>query len=139
MARPASTGRRFQALLIDHALALVVTAAVAAAATPFVTDPTAPAGAAVYGGLLYPPLFLGYKAAAEATRGTTVGKSVRGLAVVGPNGAAPMPGAALARNLLLPVDWLPACYLLGLVVASDDPENRRFGDRMAGTVVVETR
>ena len=48
-------------------------------------------------------------------------------------------GASLVRNLLRVVDGLPYCipYVLGLILAATDAEQRRLGDRVAKTLVVK--
>jgi uncharacterized RDD family membrane protein YckC len=43
--------------------------------------------------------------------------------------------AALLRNLVRLIDWLPAFYLLGAVVMAVQGDQRRIGDFVAGTRV----
>jgi hypothetical protein len=46
--------------------------------------------------------------------------------------------AALARNILRAVDFLPVFYCLGLVAMLTNREFKRLGDLAAGTIVVYT-
>jgi uncharacterized RDD family membrane protein YckC len=43
---------------------------------------------------------------------------------------------SVLRNLLRAADWLPLCYVLGLIVTAADSRYRRIGDLVAGTLVV---
>ncbi len=74
----------------------------------------------------------------EAVYGTTLGKRLVGIRVVGPDGKKPTWKASAIRNLLRVVDMAPyfVPYVLGFVVALRDDERRRLGDRVAGTRVV---
>jgi uncharacterized RDD family membrane protein YckC len=69
-------------------------------------------------------------------RGQTVGKRVLGLRVVDLHGGRLDPSQVVVRNLLRPVDALPAFYLLGAVVSLCSSRMQRLGDLAAGTVVV---
>jgi uncharacterized RDD family membrane protein YckC len=76
----------------------------------------------------------------EAAWGTTVGKRLFGLRVVGAGGAPPTWGQSFGRNLMRVVDSIPFVipYLLGFFFAVTDDERRRLGDRVAGTRVVSS-
>ncbi|HET9484726.1 MAG TPA: RDD family protein [Xanthomonadales bacterium] len=79
---------------------------------------------------LYPILF-------EVLRdGQTIGKKIVGLRVVNANGTPVTWLGSIVRNLLRTVDMLPVCYGFGLVAVLADPQNRRLGDMVAGTLVV---
>jgi uncharacterized RDD family membrane protein YckC len=69
-------------------------------------------------------------------RGQTVGKRVLGLRVVDSHGGRLDPSQVVVRNLLRPLDALPAFYLLGAVVSLCNARLQRLGDLAAGTVVV---
>jgi uncharacterized RDD family membrane protein YckC len=69
-------------------------------------------------------------------RGQTVGKRVLGLRVVDLHGGRLDPSQVVVRNLLRPVDALPAFYLLGAAVSLCNARLQRLGDLAAGTVVV---
>ena len=71
-----------------------------------------------------------------AWNGQTVGKKAMALRVVSADGAPLGWLAAVVRNLLRTVDMLPAAYAVGLVSCLVDPNGRRLGDLVAGTVVV---
>ena len=72
-------------------------------------------------------------------RGQTPGKRALGLRVVKEGGYPVGFIDSVLRNLLRAADFLPAGYVLGLLVMGGDQRYRRVGDRVAGTmVVVET-
>ena len=75
----------------------------------------------------------------EGLFGGTIGKKLLHLRVVGVDGNTPGLGRALVRNLLRVVDALPALNILGVVLILKSPERARFGDRIAGTRVVNRR
>jgi uncharacterized RDD family membrane protein YckC len=72
----------------------------------------------------------------EATRATTPGKSLFGLRVVCLDGTTPDLRASVVRNVLRAVDWLPAFYLLGVLLLYVTDDTQRLGDLAAVTVVV---
>jgi uncharacterized RDD family membrane protein YckC len=83
-------------------------------------------------------LWLAYMAVSEGFAGTSLGKRVTGLRVIGPDGGIPGLGRSLVRNLLRFVDALPYVppYVLGGVAAMRSHARLRVGDRVAGTRVV---
>ncbi|MBL0030380.1 MAG: RDD family protein [Rhodanobacteraceae bacterium] len=68
--------------------------------------------------------------------GQTPGKRVVGLRVVHANGTPVGFTASLIRNLMRTVDALPVGYALGFFSCAIDPQARRLGDLVAGTLVV---
>jgi uncharacterized RDD family membrane protein YckC len=95
-----------------------------------------------FGAIALPALaiYLLYHPAVElALRGSTPGKRVAGVRVVGRTGAAASVGALLVRNAFRLIDALPAFYGVGLVVAAFSRNNLRCGDMAAGTVLVYQR
>ena len=79
---------------------------------------------------LYPILF-------EVLRdGQTIGKKATGLRVVHANGTPVGWLASFLRNLLRTVDMLPVLYGFGVLASLADPQCRRLGDRVAGTLVI---
>lgn len=78
---------------------------------------------------LYPAFF-------EATRGSTPGKRLMGLVVLNDDGTPIGWPAALTRNLLRAVDFLPALYLGGFVAMAMNRDFKRMGDLAANTIVV---
>ena len=80
----------------------------------------------------YPVLF-------ELRSGATPGKRAMGLAVVADDGTPITPAAALLRNLLRTVDFLPLAYGAGLLCTLIDRDFRRLGDLAAGTLVIHVR
>ena len=73
----------------------------------------------------------------ESTSGQTVGKRLLHLRVVSLRTARPPDFThALVRSVLRIVDWLPALYLVGFLVALVTPQKQRLGDLIAETLVV---
>jgi uncharacterized RDD family membrane protein YckC len=68
--------------------------------------------------------------------GRSPGKALLRLRVVGVDGRPLQLSDSLLRNLLRAADWLPLLYALGFFVMSRDHRFRRFGDMVAGTMVV---
>lgn len=68
--------------------------------------------------------------------GRSPGKRALRLRVVGQDGHSLTVLDSVLRNLLRAADFLPFGYAVGLVIMGRDPMFRRFGDMVAGTVVV---
>ena len=68
--------------------------------------------------------------------GQTPGKRAFGIAVLNDDGTPVRWPAALTRNLLRAVDFLPLFYGIGLVAMLTNRDFKRLGDLAAGTVVV---
>ena len=66
----------------------------------------------------------------------TLGKRIMGLEVISEDGSSPARAQFVVRNLDGALDILPVSYLLGIVLMTSDPKRRRFGDRVAHTIVV---
>jgi uncharacterized RDD family membrane protein YckC len=79
--------------------------------------------------ILYFPYF-------ESRSGQTPGKKVMGIKVVKENGKTLSFGDALIRTVLRIIDWLPAAYIVGLVVILVSKNKQRVGDMAAKTIVV---
>jgi uncharacterized RDD family membrane protein YckC len=69
-------------------------------------------------------------------RGATPGKRLSGLAVLHDDGTPVGWGASFARNTLRAVDFMPMAYACGLLTMWLNPQGKRLGDVLAGTVVV---
>lgn len=69
-------------------------------------------------------------------RGQTPGKRAVGLRVVTMNGSTPDLLACVLRNLLRPIDALPALGAVGALASMFGAPPRRLGDRLAGTYVL---
>ena len=69
-------------------------------------------------------------------QGQTPGKRALGLAVLNDDGTPVRWPAALTRNLLRAVDFLPLMYGVGLAAMLANRDFKRLGDLAAGTVVV---
>lgn len=74
----------------------------------------------------------------ELAIGASLGKLLVGVRVAAETLERPSPWRVIVRNLLRPIDILPAFYLLGyLVMMASGPDRRqRLGDRVARTLVV---
>jgi hypothetical protein len=71
-----------------------------------------------------------------AWQGQTPGKRAFGLAVLNDDGTPVRWPAALTRNLLRAVDFLPLFYGVGLATMLANRDFKRLGDLAAGTLVV---
>lgn len=72
-----------------------------------------------------------------AMLGNTPGKRYAGVAVVDESGAPPTAGAILIRNVFRLIDSLPVAYTVGLITVMMTARHVRFGDMVAGTVMVK--
>jgi uncharacterized RDD family membrane protein YckC len=133
---------RFMAFLVDLLInvAVVVVAAVAASALYGALGSSGGVAEAVALTVFSLTLVLGhflYFAILEATSaGRTPGKRALGLRVVRVDGSAPGLGESLVRNIARLVDYTLG---IGLFVAFFQPQSRRVGDLLAGTLVIRER
>lgn len=90
--------------------------------------------------LLYFGISVGYPIACEWWwRGQTLGKRLLRLRVVDAQGLRLQFSQIVIRNLLRPVDMLPAVYLVGGIACMSSKRAQRIGDYAANTVVVRSR
>jgi uncharacterized RDD family membrane protein YckC len=92
-----------------------------------------------FGGVLAPAMaiyFLYHPVVELALRGSTPGKRMAGVRIVGRDGGVPGAGALLIRNVFRLVDSLPVFYGVGLLAVMLSRENLRIGDMAAGTLLV---
>lgn len=90
--------------------------------------------------VMYFVVSLGYGILSEwLWQGQTVGKRMVGIRVMDRDGLPMHVSQIVVRNLLRPVDMLPAFYLVGGAVALATQYGQRIGDLAANTVVVRTR
>jgi uncharacterized RDD family membrane protein YckC len=75
----------------------------------------------------------------EAWLGATLGKWLLGLRVVRVDGGRPGLWKSLVRNALRFIDSLPTLNILGVILILKSRERVRFGDRVAGTRVIDVR
>ena len=75
----------------------------------------------------------------EGLLGATLGKWIVGVRVIGTDGHLPGVWKSAARNFLRMIDSLPAFNILGVILILRSPERTRFGDRVAGTRVIQVR
>ncbi|HEV3271749.1 MAG TPA: RDD family protein [Candidatus Methylacidiphilales bacterium] len=87
--------------------------------------------------ILYAIISVGYGIYTEwKWRGQSWGKRLLRLRVIDASGLKLQLSQIIIRNLLRPVDLLPACYLLGGTFAFWNRRGQRLGDLAANTVVV---
>ncbi len=122
---------RAMAWAIDLVIRVVIVWIIAFAALQF--------GRAGWGVVLLAAFFVEWLLPAwleAAWRGQTPGKRAMGLAVLNDDGTPLRWPAALTRNLVRAVDFLPVLYGTGLVAMLLNRDFKRLGDLAAGTVVV---
>jgi uncharacterized RDD family membrane protein YckC len=140
----AGFGSRFLAALLDHiiqgiGLSLFLLAfAVLAEVYPPIAQRDIAILAVVIAASAF--LFIGYYIIFEIMwNGQTPGKRRAGLRVIRDNGTPITFTESLLRNLLRPVDMLPAYYGVGIISMLISRQSKRLGDFVAGTVVVRER
>ena len=75
----------------------------------------------------------------EGYWGQTIGKKVLGIVVIKEDGSKCDYKASITRNLLRIIDILPESYIIGLISIAASDKRQRIGDRLADTIVVETK
>lgn len=133
-----SVGDRMLALAFDRVVVAALLLIVAAALLDYWRTNAATRPSDVFAGLIgglvaVTAVFL-YHVLFEAGFGTTLGKAVMGLQVQS-DGERSRFVAAIIRNALRLVDGL-ALYLVGFLTANFSRQRQRFGDMVAGTVVL---
>ncbi|OYT29928.1 MAG: hypothetical protein B6U95_01520 [Thermofilum sp. ex4484_82] len=73
----------------------------------------------------------------EGFFGQTIGKKLWGVRVIMEDGSKCSFGAALTRNIVRFIDFLPVAYIIGYISISKSPKSQRLGDRIARTIVVK--
>lgn len=85
---------------------------------------------------LWVTLGIGYHTLCEYRWGKTLGKHLVSIKAVSGDGT-PLTGReAVVRNVLRIVDFLPICYIVGIVVILVSDRPHRLGDRVADTTVI---
>ena len=69
-------------------------------------------------------------------QGFTPGKKALGIRVIGSDGLPLTFRASFLRNTLRYADWLPTCYVIGMIALFFSGRFQRLGDLAAGTLVV---
>lgn len=124
---------------IDLAVMVAVAAALVLGASVVVGDVSDSTGAALtIVGLV--AVFLGYPVAFDTlNRGRTLGKMALGLRTVRDDGGAITFGQALVRGVAGLVDFPLTSWVGALVSAATSGQDKRLGDRLAGTFVIRER
>ncbi len=139
----AGVGSRFLALALDtllQGLLYILVLGVLALATLLPSVRAWSSFAPAFVLLLAFCVYWGYFAIFEiAWRGQTPGKRLARIRVIRDTGRPIDATAAILRNLLRVVDFLPAMYGAGVCVMLLNRHSRRIGDFVAGTVVVHER
>lgn len=137
--RPAGVVSRARAFLVDFFIRVLLVIAVSWAFVTIIYSAGDTAGKVILGiwlififivYWLYPVLFETF------WNGQTPGKKLLGLRVVQDNGSQITFSASLIRNLLRVVDVLPFSYAGGMVCMFLNPQFRRCGDIISGSMVV---
>ncbi len=82
-------------------------------------------------------IYYGYFAIFEIVwNGQTPGKRVVGIRVVKESGRPLTAAETIGRNLLRIVDQIPGFYLVGVITALTNKQNKRLGDFVAGSILV---
>jgi len=144
--------RRGLAVAVDYILVVFVASAIVATLAPSASeameriwdqvrtgrqDDVDVASVLIFQGIRLFVIFA-YFTLAEGLTGRTPGKALLGIEVRTVHGEPIGLRRAVVRNLLRPVDELPALYVLGLILVIRGPRPQRLGDRVAGTLVVRT-
>ncbi len=126
---------RFLAWTVDGA-AIVAASSIISMATVFLAF-ISPDFANMLNVILYAVISVGYGIFTELRwRGQSWGKRLLRLRVIDASGLKLQLSQIIIRNLLRPVDILPAAYLLGGTFAFFNRRGQRLGDLAANTVVV---
>lgn len=129
---------RFLAWLIDAVIVIAVTLGVMIALS--LTMVVFPGFASALIFIVWFLIEWGYSILFETLwSGQTPGKKALGLRVIQENGVRIGFWHAALRNLVRPFDKLPVLYLLGGSAAVFNKDHQRFGDMLAGTIVVRDR
>ena len=130
---PAGAGSRFLAIAIDSTITLAASVALSTAAGYFV--PRGIAGAIFVTSSLF--LTWGWHIWFETRHhGRTPGKRALSLRVMDDRGLPVSLFQSLIRNFMRVVDFLPSFYGVAAAASLVSPLRRRFGDVVAGTLVV---
>ena len=138
----AGLGSRAMAYVIDVALLGTTALVLYFAASFFIPDPlTAALGLSNLARLLilagfFFVMWVYWTLLEVSWNGQTPGKRLLRIRVVKSDGSPVTVFASAVRNLLRIIDFLPACYPVGLVTMLVDGKHRRLGDLLAGTVLV---
>jgi uncharacterized RDD family membrane protein YckC len=126
---------RFLAWVVDGA-AIMVASSLIVTLTTFLAI-ISPDIANALSVVLYAVISVGYGIFTEwRWRGQSFGKRLLRLRVIDASGLKLQLSQIIIRNLLRPVDLLPACYLLGGVFSFCNRRSQRLGDLAANTVVI---
>lgn len=125
-----SLGRRGLAAILDHAILLLLGIVLVGIPLDWTKIPTA-----IDRAIAFLVLSFLYFAGSEWLLGGTVGKLLTGIRVVRNEGSRCSLRAVTIRNVLRIVDFLPALYVIGLMLIVMSSRRQRLGDRLAETVV----
>jgi uncharacterized RDD family membrane protein YckC len=133
---PAGLGSRFVAVLVDFFIAAAIIGLLKR-----VFDMTLPAGLAQAMFTTFSFIvFTGYHIFFEVrSQGRTLGKRLAGLRVVDGRGLPITLEQSFVRNIVRVLDFAPVFYGIGGLVSLIDRDNRRLGDILADTLVVQER
>ena len=142
----AGLGTRFLAAILDLLVLILVTLLIAlpfgilAATTALYGNAPAFVLALIFGPMtaILIAVWLLYFTYFESTTGQTLGKRALDIRVMDvKTGRPPSVGMAFVRSIVRIIDWLPALYILGFIIAALTSRKQRLGDLLADTVVVK--
>jgi uncharacterized RDD family membrane protein YckC len=135
----ASAGSRSLAAIVDTLIVLLIISFVLALLTlagPLLGQMATGTMASIAALVVFLAQWFYFVACEQLMGGQSPGKRICGLRVVMDDGTAPGLLASLIRNLLRPIDLMPAFYGVGVVTLFLNDRGKRVGDLAAGTIVV---
>lgn len=142
----AGVGSRFVAALIDSLIlyavgvGLLIGAAIFAPLAPLQSTTSLGTWVIAIVVLFSFATLVGYPLLFEIIwNGQTPGKRMIGIRIVREDGGPITGTAAIIRNVVRIVDFLPTYYIIGIIAMLIDRKSRRLGDLAAGTICVKER
>jgi uncharacterized RDD family membrane protein YckC len=127
----AGLGSRFMSSAVDTTVQVLIIGTSFLVGSVLETGALAIAVVGAFAGMfVYPTVFDAFAG------GRTPGRALAGLRLVTTEGATVGFVAAVVRNVVRIIDFLPALYSIGVVAVLATDRNQRLGDLAAGTIVV---
>jgi uncharacterized RDD family membrane protein YckC len=137
--RPASIGKRMVAAIIDGIILLIVFVVTGNLFGEHIYETTDSSVSAeihlnALGTFVYIGCWFLLLSVMEGRGGQTIGKKALRIKVIQVNGATSNIGSSFLRHFF---DFVDCFFLIGLIVASNNPLHKRIADNIAGTCVVD--
>lgn len=134
--KPASTGSRFAAALIDFIGILALAAIIGYCTGEAYFDNENGFNITLHDGsaLLFMLAWIIGFPVVEGLTGQTIGKRIIGIKVIRKNGNKGTVMQSIVRHLFDPIDY---CLLIGLIIIAVSSSKQRIGDLVANTIVVK--